>query len=112
MNDPCPNVVLEAMACGLPVVHAASGGTVELVGDEAGDRRPPPTTASSATTRRRPTRSRPRCLRVLDATRDGSLRRLGGGRSSASRSTVWLDRHAELFAALTERQPVAARPAR
>src|SRR5439155_22082467 len=36
VNDPCPTVVLEAMACGLPVVYPASGGTVELVGDRAG----------------------------------------------------------------------------
>ncbi|HWH06801.1 MAG TPA: hypothetical protein VNT23_10265, partial [Gaiellaceae bacterium] len=27
VNDPCPNVVLEALASGLPVVHPASGGT-------------------------------------------------------------------------------------
>jgi len=33
VNDPCPNVVLEALACGLPVVHSASGGTPELVGE-------------------------------------------------------------------------------
>ncbi len=36
VNDPCPTLVLEAMACGLPVVYPRSGGTVELVGDEAG----------------------------------------------------------------------------
>jgi glycosyltransferase involved in cell wall biosynthesis len=31
-NDPCPNVVLEALASGLPVLYKASGGTPELVG--------------------------------------------------------------------------------
>jgi glycosyltransferase involved in cell wall biosynthesis len=32
-NDPCPTVVVEAMASGLPVVFSASGGVPELVGD-------------------------------------------------------------------------------
>jgi glycosyltransferase involved in cell wall biosynthesis len=32
-NDPCPAVVIEAMASGLPVVYSASGGVPELVGD-------------------------------------------------------------------------------
>lgn len=35
-NDPCPGLVVEAMAAGLPVAYSASGGTPELVGNEAG----------------------------------------------------------------------------
>jgi glycosyltransferase involved in cell wall biosynthesis len=35
-NDPCPNTVLEALACGLPVLYSNSGGVPELVGSEAG----------------------------------------------------------------------------
>lgn len=35
-NDPCPRLVVEAMACGLPVVYSATGGVPELVGEEAG----------------------------------------------------------------------------
>jgi glycosyltransferase involved in cell wall biosynthesis len=31
-HEACPNAVLEALACGLPVVYRASGGTPELVG--------------------------------------------------------------------------------
>ena len=36
VNDPCPTAVIEALACGVPVAYAASGGTVELVGEEGG----------------------------------------------------------------------------
>lgn len=32
-NDPCPAVVAEALATGLPVVYSATGGVPELVGD-------------------------------------------------------------------------------
>lgn len=32
-NDPCPTIVVEALASGLPVVYLANGGTPELVGN-------------------------------------------------------------------------------
>jgi glycosyltransferase involved in cell wall biosynthesis len=35
-DDLCPNVVIEALACGLPVVYSRTGGTPELVGNSAG----------------------------------------------------------------------------
>lgn len=35
-NDPCPRLVVEAMATGLPVVYSSSGGLPELVGEDAG----------------------------------------------------------------------------
>jgi len=35
-QDPCPNAVLEALACGLPVLYSNTGGVPELVGCEAG----------------------------------------------------------------------------
>jgi glycosyltransferase involved in cell wall biosynthesis len=41
LDAACPPIVLQAMACGLPVVHAASGGVPELVGTEAGVGIPP-----------------------------------------------------------------------
>ena len=34
--DPCPNTVIEAMSCGLPVLYSSSGGVPELVGKDAG----------------------------------------------------------------------------
>jgi glycosyltransferase involved in cell wall biosynthesis len=34
--DTCPNLVIEALASGVPVIYSNSGGTPELVGSEAG----------------------------------------------------------------------------
>ena len=99
VNDPCPNVVLEAMACGLPVVYPASGGTVELVGDVAGlgvshpdawERDEPPAAEAMAA-------AVDRVLADLDAFSAAARAR------AVERFAIgpWLDRHGELFESLT-----------
>ncbi|HEY1317932.1 MAG TPA: glycosyltransferase family 4 protein [Gaiella sp.] len=100
VNDPCPTAVIEAMACGVPVVYPASGGTVELVGDEGGvgvphpdgfERDDPPAPEELAA-----------AVSTVLADRD---RYAAGARSRAVERFAlsdWLDRHAELFASLVE----------
>jgi glycosyltransferase involved in cell wall biosynthesis len=102
VNDPCPNVVLEAMASGLPVVYPGSGGTVELVGDVAGigvehpdgfDRDDPPSPEAMADATHRALDARA----VLgSAARARAVERFG--------LEPWLDRHASLFAELCRGQ--------
>ncbi|MGZ4386651.1 MAG: glycosyltransferase family 4 protein [Gaiellaceae bacterium] len=98
VNDPCPSVVLEAMASGLPVVHPASGGTAELVADEAGlgvahpdswerDEPPEPERMAAAVTA---------VLAELPRYREAARRRA----EAHYDLRPWLDRHAELFAQL------------
>ncbi len=88
------------MACGLPVVYPASGGTPELVGSEAGigvshpeswDRDEPPSPEALADA----------VARVL-ADRDvygAAARRRAVERFSLQ---PWLDRHSELFHQLVQ----------
>ena len=99
MNDSCPSVVLEAMASGLPVVHPASGGTVELVADIGGlgvqhdaswDRLEPPPAEAMAAAVERVLDQLP-CL--LAAARRRAVERFA--------LAPWLERHAELFRELT-----------
>ena len=98
VNDPCPSLVIEAMACGLPVVYPASGGTVELVGDEGGIRVPhadsyerdePPSPEAMADAVARVLSDRGR---YAAAARERAVARFALG--------PWLERHAELFAGL------------
>ncbi len=101
VKDPCPTLVLEAMAAGLPVVYPASGGTVELVGDEAGVGVPHPDTWE---------RDEPPGPEELADAIDrvlGDLPRFSlAARERAVRSFAlepWLDRHTALFEELVER---------
>jgi glycosyltransferase involved in cell wall biosynthesis len=99
VNDPCPTTVIEALACGVPVAYAASGGTVELVGDEAGvgvphpdgfERdEPPPAEALAAAV-----------LAVLDD-RERYARAARARAVERFALADWLARHAAIFAELT-----------
>ncbi len=101
VNDSCPSVVLEAMACGLPVVHPASGGTVELVGGEAGIGVPHPDSWD---------RVEPPAPEALADAVEHVLADLPSYAAAARRRAVeryalgpWLDRHEALFATLADR---------
>jgi glycosyltransferase involved in cell wall biosynthesis len=108
--DPCPSLVVEAMACGLPVVYAASGGTVELVGDEAGigvphpqswERDEPPAPEALADALRQVLADRER---YAAAARRRAVERFA--------LEPWLDRHAEVFEALLKGDAPPARASR
>ena len=96
VNDPCPNVVLEALACGCPVVHSASGGTPELVGD-AGIGVPSDTTWDEDV----PPAPDALAAAVTDVlARLGSYREAARGRALRFDLAPWVERHRELFASL------------
>jgi len=95
VNDPCPSVVIEAMACGLPVVYARSGGVPELVGEDAGIGVPHPDSFD---------RDEPPSPEAMADAVGSVLGDLPGYATRARARAVerfalepWLDRHAALF---------------
>lgn len=99
--DPCPTLVLEAMATGLPVVYPGSGGTVELVGDEGGVGVPHPESWE---------RDKPPAPEALADAVDLVLADLSGYAARARARAVerfslepWLDCHSALFSELVSR---------
>ena len=98
VNDPCPTAVIEAMACGVPVVYPASGGTVELVGDDGGIGVPHP----DGFDRDEPPGPEALAAAVSAVLADHERLSTGARTRAVERFALsdWLDRHAALFASL------------
>ena len=100
-NDPCPTVVLEAMASGLPVVYSASGGVPELVGEDAGVGVPAPLDWE----RDHPPGAAELAAAVLEVAERLDERSEAARRRAVERfdSRVWVERHRVVFGELQAR---------
>ena len=101
VNDPCPSIVLEGMASGLPIVFPRSGGVPELVGAEAGIGVP----HADGFERDEPPSPEALAAAVVEALGDLPALRAAARRRAEERFALgpWLDRHAELFGSLAPR---------
>jgi glycosyltransferase involved in cell wall biosynthesis len=94
-NDPCPRLVAEALAGGLPVVYSASGGVPEIVGPGAGVGVPAP---------RDYERDHPPAAEALaEAVRQVDARRAEFARAARARAVAaldvrpWIEAHRRIF---------------
>jgi glycosyltransferase involved in cell wall biosynthesis len=101
VNDSCPSAVIEAMACGLPVVYPASGGTVELVGDDAGIGLPHP----ESWERVQPPEPEALAEALERVLADRGVYAVAARRRAVENYSLgpWLERHGHLFADLLGR---------
>lgn len=102
-NDPCPRLVVEAMACGLPIVYSATGGMPELVSPDAGIGVPGPLDYEQD--------HPPSPIALAEALYTVALQQAAFS-TAARRHAVthldvqpWLRRHAEIFKELVARSP-------
>ena len=95
VNDPCPSLVIEAMATGLPVVYPRSGGVPELVGDSAGIGVPHP----DGFARDQPPRPDALAAAVSEVLVDRDRFAASARARAVERFGLdaWLDRHEKLF---------------
>lgn len=95
--DPCPNTVIEAMACGLPVAFVASGGVPELVGKDAG------AGVEANNNWERPFRPNPEALgaAMLSVAEHHKLMSSAARRRAETNFNLdtWLNRHTKIFRA-------------